>query len=89
MTQARIVLRDAALERGEQLLEVTRLGSLTELINIMFSRYGRHLEETWEVLPIPNAQYSALPEPGPTPTESNPQPIVETDFTFNEPLAGL
>ena len=44
MTQARIVLRDAALERGEQLLEVTRLGSLTELINVMFSRYGKQLE---------------------------------------------
>jgi hypothetical protein len=33
MTQSRIVLRDTVLERGEQLLEVTKLGSLTELIN--------------------------------------------------------
>ena len=51
MTQARVVIRGAALEMGERLLQVTRLASLTELINVMFSRYGRHLEETWEVLP--------------------------------------
>lgn len=87
MTQARIVLRDAALERGEQLLEVTRLGSLTELINVMFSRYGRHLEETWEVQPVsptyakaeplPEAQAIALPQQ------------AESDFAFDEPLTGL
>ena len=87
MTQARIVLRDAALERGEQLLTVTRLGSLTELINVMFSRYGRHLEETWEVQPI-------------SPTYSRPEPLPEigqqaapireaSNFQFDEPLTGL
>ncbi len=88
MTQARIVLRDAALERGEQLLEVTRLGSLTELINVMFSRYGRHLEETWEVQPVTPtyAKSEPLPEIG-QPVQSPPQ--AEPDFTFDEPLMGL
>ncbi|MBD2168416.1 hypothetical protein H6G04_28940 [Calothrix membranacea FACHB-236] len=51
MTQARVVIRGAALEMGEHLLKTTKLASLTELINVMFSRYGRHLEATWEVLP--------------------------------------
>jgi hypothetical protein len=89
MTQARIVLRDAALERGEQLLEVTRLGSLTELINVMFSRYGRHLEETWEVQPVSPtyAKAEPLPETGQPVMQSPPQ--VEPDFTFDEPLMGL
>ncbi|MHC5862576.1 hypothetical protein [Nostoc sp.] len=51
MVQARVVIRGAALEMGEHLLKTTKLASLTELINVMFSRYGRHLEATWEVLP--------------------------------------
>jgi hypothetical protein len=90
MTQARIVLRDTVLERGEQLLEVTKLGSLTELINVMFARYGRHLEETWEVRPM----FPSLTQPEPLPEATAPTgattaPMPETDFTFNEPLTGL
>ena len=85
--QARVVIRDAALERGEELLRKTKLGSLTELINVMFSRYGKHLEETWEVIPIPKAQYSALPEPELV-AEPNSEP-TQADFTFDEPLTGL
>lgn len=88
MTQSRIVLRDSALERGEQLLEVTRLGSLTELINVMFSRYGRHLEQTWEVQPLSPTYAKAEPL-----LESEQQAIAptppESDFQFNEPLTGL
>jgi hypothetical protein len=97
MTQARIVLRDAALERGEQLLEVTRLGSLTELINVMFSRYGRHLEETWEVQPVSPTYAKAEPSPeveaqtmvARASAEGIAPPPVEPDFTFDEPLTGL
>ena len=90
MTQARIVLRDTVLERGEQLLETTKLGSLTELINVMFARYGRHLEETWEVKPM----FPSLTQPEPlpeatTPTTATTAPMPETDFTFGEPLTGL
>lgn len=87
MTQARIVLRDAALERGEQLLEVTRLGSLTELINVMFSRYGKHLEETWEVQPVTPTYAKA--EPSPDMGYQSTQPRTEPDFSFDEPLTGL
>jgi hypothetical protein len=85
MTQARIVLRDAALERGEQLLAVTRLGSLTELINVMFSRYGKHLEETWEVKPM----FPSLTQAEPLPDSIAPQSVPASMFTFNEPLSGL
>ncbi len=87
MTQARIVLRDTVLERGEQLLEKTKLGSLTELINVMFARYGRHLEETWEVLPM----FPSLTQPEPLPEATAPTtaPMPEADFRFDEPLTGL
>jgi hypothetical protein len=75
------------LERGEQLLEVTKLGSLTELINVMFARYGRHLEETWEVKPM----FPSFTQPEPLPEAIVPTtaPMPETDFRFDEPLTGL
>lgn len=85
--QARVVLRDTALEQGEKLLEVTRLGSLTELINVMFSRYGSHLEQTWEVKAV--SPTYAKPEPSPD-VELPPEPIEPpNDFTFNQPITGL
>ena len=49
MAQARIVVRDEALERGQALLRTTKLGSLTELFNVLVSRYGSHLETTWVI----------------------------------------
>jgi hypothetical protein len=87
MSQARIVLRDAALQQGERLLKVTRLATLTELINVMFSRYGRHLEETWEVLPASCEATSVRPEP--VSQIVTPASIPETDFTFDKPISGL
>jgi hypothetical protein len=86
--QARIVLRGAALEKAERLQELTQLGSVTEVINVLFSRYAKHLEETWEVKPISPTYAKAEPLP-----EVESQPIaslpVESDFQFNEPLTGL
>jgi hypothetical protein len=85
MAQSRVVLRDEVLEVGERLRRKTKTGSLTELIAIMFSRYGRHLEETWEVVPIrpTYAQAQAQAEA----TYSNQLPT--SDFSFDEPLTGL
>ncbi len=88
MTQARIVIRDTVLERGEQLLEVTKLGSLTELINVMFARYGRHLEETWEVKPMAPSYTQPEPQPDDA-TTSITATMPESDFTFDQPLIGL
>jgi hypothetical protein len=85
MTQARIVLRGAALEKAERLQELTQLGSVSEVINVLFSRYAKHLEETWEVKPVSPtyAQAEPLPEIG----QRSPSPT--TDFQFDEPLTGL
>jgi hypothetical protein len=87
MTQARIVLRGAALEKAEKLQEITKLGSVTEVINVLFSRYSKHLEETWEVQPISPTYAKAEPEVG-QPAIVSPQQI-EPDFAFDEPLTGL
>lgn len=84
--QARVYIRDEVLERGEELLQITKLGSLSELIAVFFSRYSTHLAQTWEVVPVPNAQFSAAPEPQPSFT---PSPVANTNFTFEEPLTGL
>lgn len=47
--QTRIVLRDEVLEMGEELRRVTKSSTLTELVAIMFSRYGEHLKQSWKV----------------------------------------
>lgn len=88
MTQARIVLRGAALEKAEQLQELTQLGSITEVINVLFSRYAKHLEQTWQVEPLSPtyAKAEPLPEMG---EQATTVTMPESDFRFNEPLVGL
>jgi hypothetical protein len=89
MTQARIVLRGAALEKAEKLQEITKLGSVTEVINVMFSRYGRHLEETWEVQST-NLTFAHVESPSDTTQQaiaSSPQ--SKPSLVFDEPLTGL
>lgn len=82
-SQTRVVLRGTALERGEYLLNVTRLGSLSELINVMFTRYGKHLEKTWEVQPIEGSGLAA--------SESQPEVGLPANPNKNlpEPITGL
>jgi hypothetical protein len=83
--QSRIVLRDSVLERGEELLRATKLGSLTELINVMFARYGGHLEQTWEVKPM----FPSLTQPEVSPQTGQSEVLPEPDFRFDEPITGL
>lgn len=66
MAQARIVLRNEHHAIAESIQEVTKLGSLTEVVGAMLSRYGRHMLETWELDPM---RYNE-PQPAiaPTPT---------------------
>jgi hypothetical protein len=87
MTQARIVLRGAALERAERLQELTQLGSISEVINVLFSRYAKHLEQTWQVEPISPTYAKA--EPLPEVTTPTTAILPESNFNFDEPLTGL
>jgi hypothetical protein len=62
MTQARITVRDEALSRAERILKITKLGSLTELFNVLVTRYGNHLEATW-IIPANSCLCSATSAP--------------------------
>lgn len=84
----RVHLRDTVLEQGERLLDVTKLGSLAELISVMFSRYGRHLEATWEVQASPGANLVPA-EPSPLSMGGMGQEPPQPNFQFDEPLTGL
>ncbi|ESA32866.1 hypothetical protein N836_24065 [Leptolyngbya sp. Heron Island J] len=79
MAQARIVLREEHLTIANDLKENTRLGSLTEVVGVLLTRYGRHLKATWELEPgadtmpevpsTPTAQPVTLPEQSTTPRD--------------------
>lgn len=88
MTQARIVLRGAALEEAEELQKFTKLGSITEVINVMFSRYADHLKQTWVVQPVSPAyaQAESLPE---VEQQAIALPETDPDFFFDEPFTGI
>lgn len=49
--QSRLTLRDEHYQIACDIRESTGLGSLTEVIGALLTRYGRHLRETWEVKP--------------------------------------
>lgn len=91
MTQAQVRaniranIRGPIVERGEQLISNLMLSSWTDLISVLIGRYGAHLEQTWEVKPIPGAAYTQ-PEAQPW---SEPTPEPSADFAFDEPLTGL
>ncbi|MBD2311193.1 hypothetical protein H6G20_05915 [Desertifilum sp. FACHB-1129] len=56
----RIVLRPELVEQAKELCHVTQSASLSELMAILISRYGRHLKDTWQVSGL-CAQPSPLP----------------------------
>ena len=49
MPQSRFVLKDEILEVAQELLELTRLSSISELTSVLYSRYADHLKSTWKV----------------------------------------
>ena len=86
MAQARIVVRDEALKRGQQLLKSTKLGSLTELFNVLVSRYGSHLETTW-VIPSASCLCSSVQQKV-LPEQLTPM-VNETESNFDSELTGV
>lgn len=86
MAQARIVVRDEALERGQELLKATKLGSLTELFNVLVSRYGTHLQTTWV---IPAACLCSSTQPRILHEELTPSIIQVEQSDFDSELTGV
>jgi hypothetical protein len=83
--QSRIVLRDSVLERGEELLRATKLGSLTELINVMF----RQIWRTSGTNLGSKADVPSLTQPEVSPQTGQSEVLPEPDFRFDEPITGL
>jgi hypothetical protein len=86
MAQARIVVRDEALERGQELLKATKLGTLTELFNVLVSRYGSHLETTWV---IPASCLCSSVQPKVLPGELTPKVNEIEETNFDGELTGV
>lgn len=70
MPQARIVLRDEHHELAQQIQDQTKLGTLTEVVGAMLTRYGKHMIETWVINP---AQCRETPPPS---TFDAPSPMA-------------
>lgn len=77
--QTRIVLRGDLVEEAMELCQVTHSGSLSELVTILISRYGRHLKETWEVS-------AACAQSAPV-QEFEPRIASHKSVEFNDPIA--
>jgi len=88
MGQARLVLKDGHLDIANGIKDVTQLGSLSEVIGALLTRYGRHMAETWEVLPEqvtqphvdPYAVTSVLPAFDGSPPTDTRLPEHKDDF---------
>lgn len=64
MRPTRYVLKDEVEPIASELLEITKLSSLSELTSLMYSRYGRHLKATWEIQPTDSIS-EPLPDSAP------------------------
>ena len=69
MAQSRVVLRGDRLDEANRILAETHIGSLSELMSILITRYGSHLIETW----VMGDEAIALP-PAPHPQPSGGAP---------------
>lgn len=71
--QIRVVLSDRAKPIADELLEVTGVENYSQLIALMFTRYGHHMKNSW-MLPtcaLATSEASALPLQ-PTPEAFSP-----------------
>lgn len=79
MAQARIVLREEHLTIANDLKENTRLGSLTEVVGVLLTRYGRHLKATWELEPGADSMAEVAPTPTAQPVTLSEQSTPPRD----------
>lgn len=66
MAQSRLILKGDHLDIANSIKDITRLGSLSEVVGAMLTRYGKHMLETWEVQPNqvsqPSPSVPAMPQ---------------------------
>jgi hypothetical protein len=71
MAQTRVVISDKLRPIAEELQSVTGVSSLSDVIALLLTRYGRHLKQSWEI--ADSSQSTAPNQP------SMPEPLL-TDY---------
>lgn len=61
--QIRVVLSDRAKPIADELLEVTGAENYSQLIALMFTRYGSHMKNSWSLPTCTLATSEAAPQP--------------------------
>jgi hypothetical protein len=92
MTQTRIVVNAKLKPLAQELVQLTGVDSLSDLLSLLLTKYGRHLRDTWEIpivqqqsitpvqVSAPVAaepQYVEEPQPEPEPEPEEPDPVIE------------
>ena len=84
MAQVRVVVREELVSQAENACKTLGLKTLTDLVNVLISRYSTHLVDTWEFQAnVSNLgpSYTEHPE---TPTPLRPQKSAPPGaITFN------
>ncbi len=89
MSQTRIVVSSKLKPLAEELVAITGVDSLSDLLSLLLTKYGRHLKASWELLPqqqqvvIPAQATHSIPELIDQPPALQTQP-EEQQLVFQE-----
>lgn len=72
--QVRVVLSDRAKPIADELLEVTGAENYSQLIALMFTRYGKHMRDSW-LFPTCSLATAEVPV-----VTTAPEPFSPIDF---------
>ncbi len=50
---------------AQELVATTGVDSLSDLLSLLLTRYGRHLRDTWEIPTVPQQVLSSVASPNP------------------------
>ncbi len=59
MSQTRIVVSEKLKPLAQELVATTGVDSLSDLLSLLLTRYGRHLRDTWEIPTVPQQVLSS------------------------------
>lgn len=51
MGQTRFTLNPKIKQSADELVEITGVDSYSNLLNLLITKYGQHLKQTWQLLP--------------------------------------
>lgn len=77
MAQVRAVMPSKFVPLADELLEATGVPDYSTLLSLLFSRYGQHLLNTWQIQACPHPIAMSAIEPTPT---TAPEPFSQMEF---------